>query len=247
MIELHDTTVDDDARLAEIAAEGDSADVAPAYLAFVRSSGRVLAASDGGVILGFAGMVPVGEVAMVTDLFVAADSRGHGIGGRLLGTLLDGQPQRMTLSSSHPHAMPAYRRAGMEPKWRLRYLSGRAVGGGPPLVPAPWNHDRADLVEHFRAEGAIVGHHTVVHVGSRGAVVQRLVNDRAESEMEWLLEALPSGTTVWCRVPEHRPLAGWLEQRGFWENEHDLFSLRPMSISTLRSAAYMPGFFELVR
>lgn len=227
MIELHETTADDDARLAEIAAEGDSTDASPAYLAFVRSSGRLLAASDGDMILGFAGMVPVGEVAMVTDLFIAAESRGHGIGGRLLGTLLESSPQRMTFSSSHPSAVPAYRRAGMEPKWRLRYLSGRAVGGGLPLVPASWRHDRADLVEHFRSEGAIVGHDIVVHVGARGAVVQRLVSDRAESEMQWLLEALPSGTTVWCRVPEHRPLAGWLEQRGFWESEHDLFCASP--------------------
>lgn len=227
MIELRDTTVADDARLAEIAAEGDSADVASAYFAFVRSSGRLLAASDEGLIIGFAGMVPVGEVAMVTDLYVAAESRGHGVGGRLLGTALDGWPQRMTFSSSHPLAMPAYRRAGMEPRWRLRYLSGRAVGGGLPLVPAPWRHDRTDLVEHFRAERAIVGHDIVVHVGTRGAVVERLVSDRPETEMQWLLEALPSGTTVWCRVPEHRPLALWLEQRGFWENDHDMFLSSP--------------------
>ena len=227
MIELRETTIDDDARLAEIAREGDSADASPAYFAFVRSSGSLLAAADGGLVIGFAGMVPVGEVAMVTDLYVAAVSRGHGVGGRLLGALLDGWPQRMTFSSSHPLAMPAYQSAGMEPRWRLRYLSGRAVGGGLPLVPARWRHDRADLVEHFRAEGAIVGHDIVVHVGTRGAVVERLVSDRAEAEMHWLLEALPSGTTVWCRVPEHRPLAGWLEQRGFWVNEHDTFLSSP--------------------
>lgn len=227
MIELHEPTAGDDPRLAELAAEGGSAEATPAYFAFVRAKGRLLAASDGDMVLGFAGMVPVGEVAMVTDLFIAAESRGHGIGGRLLGTLLDGWPQRMTCSSTHPSAVPAYRRAGMEPKWRLRCLSGRAVGGGLPLVPAPWRHDRADLVEHFRSEGAIVGHDIVVHVDARGAVVQRLVSDRAESEMQWLLEALPSGTTVWCRVPEPRPLAGWLEQCGFWEIEHDLFCASP--------------------
>lgn len=227
VIHVRDATPADDGQVAVVASEGSSDDAGPAYLAFVRTTGRLLVAVDGDVVLGFAGMVPVGDAAMVTDLFVGTRSRGHGVGGRLLGELLDGWPQRMAFSSQHPAALPAYRRAGLEPRWRLRCLTGRAVGGGPPMALAPWGHDRTDLVEHYRAVGAEVGRDLVARFGPRGVRVLRLVSDEPEAQLLGLLTSLRSGATVWCCVPEQHPLSAWLDGRGFWEIEHDVFCSTP--------------------
>src|SRR4029078_736025 len=90
---------------------------------------RVTASSD---------VVDVDGVAMLTDLFVAADARGAGVGTQLLHELLDGTDRRMTFSSKHPAALAAYRSAGMEPRWRFLYLKAVANGGGSGLPAAAW-------------------------------------------------------------------------------------------------------------
>ena len=120
----------DDEVMDTIAREGNaSADAS--YLALVRSQqGRLLVAESAGRVTAYGGVVDIDGVAMLSDLFVAADARGAGIGGLLLQELLDGFRDRMTFSSKHPAALAAYRRMGMQPRWRLLYLKGRALGGG---------------------------------------------------------------------------------------------------------------------
>ena len=63
-----------------IAEEGDAPGVDEGYLDFVAAQGRLMVcgAHDDGEVLGFAGSIPVGGAAMVTDLFVSAHQRGTG-------------------------------------------------------------------------------------------------------------------------------------------------------------------------
>lgn len=231
VIELRPARTDDDGAIATIAAEGGSNDATPHYLAFVRERGRLLVAVDadagGERVLGFGGMVPVGGVAMVTDLFVAATARTGGIGGQLLAALVDGFPHRMTCSSTHPAALAAYRRMGMEPRWRLRYLTGRALGGGLPMLQARWHHERPELVAYFVTEGAEVARDMVVHFQPRGVMILRLVGEQPEATMHRFLTSLRPGATVWCHVPEHHPLSPWLDRHDFWETQHDVFCATP--------------------
>src|SRR4051794_41360168 len=101
----------DDPVMDAIAREGDaSADAG--YLTLVRSQqGRLLVAEKDDRVIAFGGVVDIGGVAMLTDLFVAADARGAGVGTQLLGELVEGSGPRMTFSSKHPAAVAAYRRA----------------------------------------------------------------------------------------------------------------------------------------
>ena len=218
-------------RIATIAAEGDS-EAGPRYLAFVAAHGRLLAAERDGDAIAFGGMVPVpladGRVAaMVTDLFVAADVRGRGVGGVLLEHLLAGWPLRMTASSKHPAALPAYARVGMTPRWPIHYLEGTAAGGGLPLRPAPWAHDRRELVQYFADEGAMVTADAVVHVADHGAEVLRLHHHDAVTVMTDVLAALPTGMSVTTCVHAAHPLTDHLLSVGFREFEHDVFCASP--------------------
>lgn len=220
---IRDARAQDHARLAELAAQGD-ADVDPPYLTFVAAAGRVLVACSGAEPVAFAGMVPIAGAAMVTDLFVAADARGRGVGGALLQPLLDGYEQRMTCSSKHPAALPAYGRVGMSPRWRLSYLAGRATGGGPPLVAGPWRGDRPELVDYFATRGAMVTPDAVVDLaGPTGAVVHRLCAADGIARFDEILAALPAGLPVRACVPEVHPLADGLRGRGFGIEDHDVF------------------------
>ena len=214
----------DDARLAEIAAEGD-ADTPADYLAFVRREGRLLVMARGATVLGFAGSVPVGSTAMVTDLFVAADARGKGIGRGLLTALLTDAPSRMTCSSRHPAALPLYGSFGLEPRWRVDYLRGTVGvqdGPGSELAAAPWAHDRRSLVDHF-ARRALVTGDLVVGIAAGVADVRRLQSSDPARVMERLFAALPTGTVVTAKVPEVHPLHAWLVARGFVADEYDTF------------------------
>ena len=126
----------DDLVMDAIAREGDASADAD-YLALVRSQhGRLLVAERDDRVVAFGGVVDIDGVAMLTDLFVAADARGAGIGTMLLDALFDGSSRRMTFSSKHPAALAAYQRVGMEPQWRLLYLKGVANGGGTGLPVA---------------------------------------------------------------------------------------------------------------
>lgn len=217
----------DHLRLVQLAAEGAAGGVDSPYLTFVATTGCLLVACRHGRPVAFGGMVPAGGAAMVTDLFVDASARGAGVGGALLRQLLDGYEQRMTCSSRHPGALPAYERAGMRPRWRLLYLTGRAVGGGPPLARAAWRGGRAELVRYYAGRGAIVTADAVVeradpaHDGA--ATVHRLQAADAVARFEEIRAALPAGTPMRACVPEPHPLARALLERGFHVEDHDLF------------------------
>jgi len=216
----------DDSSAAAIAAAGDAA-TPPWYLAHVRAAGRLLVAERDGTVVGFGGMVPAAGVAMVTDLFVAPHARGAGVGSLLLGHLLDGWPARMTCSSQHPAALPAYARHGMQPRGLVHYYRGRAVGGGPPLQPAPWLHTRAELAAMWAARGAVVTADCIVQVADDGAVaIHRAVGaDGAAgvASVRRALSAFSPSTAVTLCVPDWQPVGEWLLSNRFDRVDHDLW------------------------
>ncbi len=226
-VTIRDAAEGDHLRLAEIAAEGDAGGIDSPYLTFVATGGRLLVACHDGRPVAFGGMVPIGSAAMVTDLFVATDARGGGVGGALLRQLLDGYEQRMTCSSQHAAALPAYRRAGMQPRWRLLYLTGPALGGAPPLEREPWRGERAELVDYLAGRGAVVTADAVVELARAGAgapaVVHRLQATDPARRFDEIRAALPAGTPVRACVPEPNPLARALRERGFRVEDHDVF------------------------
>jgi hypothetical protein len=175
-----------------------------------------------GEVVGFAGTVMAGDVAMVTDLFVASSARGKGVGGRLLAELLDGLPRRMTFSAQHPGALAAYRRLGLTARGRMLYLAGTALGGGPPLMPATWAHGRDELVGHLAAQGAVVTANSIVSVANGQVDILRVDAANATDEFQKLLGGFASGTRVSCYVPEHHPLAQWLLAHNFVVTDHDV-------------------------
>ena len=213
----------DHARLIQIAAEGDFIECESRYLSFIAGVGHLLCATIDGEVVAFGGMIPVGDVAMVTDLFVANVARGQRVAGRLLAELLAGRRRRMTFSADNPAALAAYRREGMEPRGRLLYLSGAALGGGSPVTPAQWAHDRDDLVRHLAAQGAIVTANSVFTIDDGdGVEVLRLDAPNAIDECHQLLRAFDAGTTVTVYVPERNALAAWLLARDFVVVDHDV-------------------------
>lgn len=214
--------------LVRIAAAGGSPDGDERYFGFVASHGRLLVADDDAAgVVGFGGAVDVDDVAMVTDLFVDPDHRGHGIGTAILGHVLGDSTRRMTCSSLDPAAQAAYVAAGMAPKWRLLTMRGRATGGGPPLVASPWQHDRRDLVDYFGSLGAVVDGGCVVSSDEAGDrplhTVLRLVADDPSPVVDALLRALPEGHDVVLSVPEPHPIVPVLEAHRFTVEEHDVF------------------------
>lgn len=219
-MQLRHARHDDVAAMIAIAAAGGSPDADERYFDFVASHGRLVVADDDG-IGGFAGSVVIGDVAMVTDLFVDETHRGRGLGRRLLRAVLDGSWRRMTFSSTHPAALPTYAGLGMVPRWDLVTVRGVASGGGAPLPEGPWRHDRRELIEYFRSRGASVGPDHVVHIGDVAAV-WRLVSEQPEADAAALLAALPAGLEVEWSLPEPHPLTAWLQSKGFVVVDRDV-------------------------
>ncbi|CAN5630322.1 hypothetical protein BH10ACT2_BH10ACT2_18730 [soil metagenome] len=234
----------DYARLARIAAEGDSEDCDAHYLSFVADSGRLLCSIVNDEVVAFAGTVPVDGVAMVTDRFVAKTSRGYGIGGQLLRELLQQHPRRMTFSARNVGALSSYRRMGMQPRGRMLYLSGSGLAGrssGPPLQPSAWVHGRSDLVGHYSARGAIVTSNAVALVSAGGVDVLRLEASDAIAACDLLLRAFDSGTNVRLYVPEQHRLAGWLLANSFAVVDHDVLCATDGADLPPALAALHPG------
>ncbi|MCE9620785.1 MAG: GNAT family N-acetyltransferase [Actinomycetia bacterium] len=231
----------DDERVIQIAAEGDFDNCDSVYLSFIRATGQLLCATVDETAVAFAGMVPVADIAMVTDLFVAQAARGQGVGGRLLAELLAGRTQSMTFSAQHPAAQSAYRRAGMAPRCRMLYLSGSAIGGGPKLVPGGWIHGRDELVGYFVGRGAVITPNAVVLIGATGVEVLRLDAVNAIDECQQLLRAFEAGTNVKLYVPEMHPLAAWLLAQQFVITDHDLLFTTDAVALPATLAALHPG------
>ena len=224
---IRDASLSDDEVIDAIAREGDASADAQ-YLALVRSQGgRLLVAESAGRVVAYGGVVDIDGVAMLCDLFVSTQARGMGIGTRLLGELLDGSTRRMTFSSKHPAAHAAYRRAGMEPKWRLLYLRGAAIGGGAELPVAQWRHDRADLVAQMGLQGARVSSDVVCMPEDNGTWIVRLQSGRPVEALAAALAGLSIGTVVTMCTPEHSDVARWALDNGFAMYDYDSFCATP--------------------
>ncbi|HET6876989.1 MAG TPA: GNAT family N-acetyltransferase [Jatrophihabitans sp.] len=132
----------------------------PRYVRALLEQGRVLVAACDDRICGW-GAVRAGALGeLLTDLFVAPENQGAGIGRTLLARLwpVAEAGGRLTFSSRHPHAQPLYLRSGLQPRWPLLYLAGR-----PGRLPAPQARARSvEAGQAAEAEHALVG-------ASRGA------------------------------------------------------------------------------
>ena len=224
---IREASLSDDAVMDAIAREGDaSAD--SEYLVLVRSQGgRLLVAESGGRVVAYGGVVDIDGVAMLCDLFVAADARGMGIGTQVLEELFDGSHRRMTFSSKHPAAHAAYQRAGMEPQWRLLYLRGVAIGGGAAVPVDEWRHGRAALVEQMARQGAHVSADVVWMPEDNGAWIARLQSDRPVEVLAAALAGLTAGTVVTMCTPEHSAVAQWAQDNGFAVSDYDTLCATP--------------------
>jgi GNAT superfamily N-acetyltransferase len=227
---IREASFADDAVMDAIAREGDaSADTR--YLALVRSQGgRLLVAELDGRVVAYGAVVDIEGIAMLCDLFVAAAARGLGVGTRVLDELLDGSSRRMTFSSKHPAAHAAYRRVGMEPRWRLLYLRGAAFGDGRQLPDSQWRHGRAALVEEMARQGAHVSTDVVSMPEGDGVKIARLESARPVEALTAALAGLTVGTIVTMCTPEHSPVAAWAQHNGFTVTDHDTFCATPDAV-----------------
>ena len=226
MLTIREAVAADDARIAEIAFEGD-AGADDWYLRIVRAEGRLLVAENEHDVVAYGGMADADGVAMVSDLFVTTAARGTGIGGLLLTELLEGWVHRMTCSSRDPAALRVYQRHGMMPRMQLHYLRAPALGGGPPLDPAPWQHGRASLVNQFAEMGATVTADVAVSFGD-SVEVHRLCSPEPEPVLLDVMRAAPAGTPVEVKVLASHPLRSWLADRGFEQYEYDTWCSTPL-------------------
>lgn len=202
--------------LVDIAAQGGSPDADPAHLAFLAEAGRLLVADGADGVEGFVGAVPLRGAVMVTDLFVAAGRRGHGVGGALLGAALPAGVGAFTFASADPAALAAYRRVGMAVHWPLLTMRGAACGGSQ-HQERQWSGTDDAVAGHLRRCGAFSTGHALV--GHRGAVahLHRLeapagVVARALAEV---CSSLAEGTPIEVSVPAGSPLLNELVLRDF--------------------------------
>jgi GNAT superfamily N-acetyltransferase len=226
-VDVRDAVPSDDALLDVIARQG-GASANAGYLALLRAQdARLLVAESRGRVVGFGGVVDVDGVAMLTDLFVAADARGCGVGTALLDQLFEGWSRRMTFSSKHPAALAAYRRSGLQPQWRLLYLDGSATGGRVAVPGATWQHDRRALVEELARQGAHVMADVVTVSEPNTTRIARLHSKRPVSALVDALAQMPVNTAVRMCVPEHSEVAAWSLANGFAIVDHDTFCATP--------------------
>jgi hypothetical protein len=85
--------------------------------------GRLVVASDGHVLVGFAAVVQQGPLAVLTDCFVRPNSQSTGVGTALLDAVLPPTGPLATLASADPRAVSSYARRRMVPRWPAYYLS----------------------------------------------------------------------------------------------------------------------------
>jgi hypothetical protein len=99
-------------------------DVVGPYLDHLLAHHRALVVEEAGVVVAFGATLETGRARMLTDLFVAPDRLGSGIGRPLLGELLAGASACATFASADPRALALYVRAGMTPTWISLYVEG---------------------------------------------------------------------------------------------------------------------------
>ncbi|MBI4933374.1 MAG: GNAT family N-acetyltransferase [Actinobacteria bacterium] len=226
-LELRRAVPADFTALRAIAAAGGSPDGDDRYFAFVGSIGTLMVATVDRLVVGFAGVVPVRGSAMVSDLFVDPAHRAHGVGRRLLRSVLDDHASRLTFSSTHPAALRLYAEFGMVADERLVTMDGVAVGGSAPLMPGSWQHDRPEVIDHFRRSGAVITNHSVVRVGVGDVEVWRVDGHEPERALSDVIAAGAPGDRISLSMLESHPLVSWLQRQGFHETDHDIWCRTP--------------------
>jgi len=125
---LRPATSADVAGIARVAIDtdqaGEGAGADASYVHHLLTRGTVVVATTDDVVIGYAATVRIAEVDMLADLFISPDWQGKGMGGALLSKVWSDAPDRMTLSSTHPAALPLYVRFGMAPILPVLYVSG---------------------------------------------------------------------------------------------------------------------------
>jgi GNAT superfamily N-acetyltransferase len=229
------------------------------YLQHLMSYGRLLVAGD--PVLGFAGMLPVGGVAMLTDLFVDPDAQSAGTGSTLLDAVLDGWAERMTFSSQDPRAVSLYARAGMSARWPLFYLVGDASRLGrevtatpvPPERAGGWERrwtgvDRTPTYRMWSGQGAeplLIGDPAApvaVAAYSGPEVLPHVAVAPDATAGEAILDAVASaGGRVRLYLPGPHPAVEPLLRSGFHIDDFDLFMTT--GPDTVATGAYEPGLY----
>ena len=231
-VRIREALLADDAVIDAIAREGD-AGADGEYLALVRSQrGLLLVADSDGVVVAYGGVIPVEppmDALMLTDLFVTTSARGRGIGGQLLTALFGDNQRRMTSSSKHDAALPAYQRAGMMPRQRILYFVGHGSGLAGAALPAnePWRHERAGLVDAWSRCGGHVGPDVATVVEDGGVRIARLQSAGPVAVLHDTLRSIDSAITVRLCVPERSPVASAVVALGFEVEDNDIWCASP--------------------
>ena len=230
-------------RMREVGDRAGSPDVDDGYLTFVAAEGRLVVAIDDGNVVGYAGAVPVGDVTMISDLFVDPSAQHRGAGAMLAAAVVAGSRAVQTCSSRHPAASSVYSRLGLEVRDRLLYVRGTCVGGSDPLAATPWRHGRDSLTRYFGSIGAVVSADAVVCEHDDVVEVLRLQAPRPVEALRNLLKAFPAGRPVRACVPESSSLARWMLEHGFDVTDHDIVMAQPdVALDTAPSLVH-PGLW----
>ena len=213
---VRDAREDDWPALVDIAADGGSPDADPTHLAFLAEAGRLLVAEGADGVEGFVGVVPLRGAVMVTDLFVAAGRRGHGVGGALLGAALPTGVGAFTFASADPAALAAYRRVGMAAHWPLLRMRGAACGGSV-LEERPWSGTDDAVAGHLMRCGASSTGHALIDRRGEVAHLHRLEAPAglAARVLAEVCSGLAEGTPIEVSVPAGSPLLNELVLRDF--------------------------------
>ena len=125
---VRSATSADFAGIAQVATDtdqaGEGAGADARYVDHLLTRGRLVVATTGDVVVGYAATVRIADVDMLADLFLSPEWQGQGMGGASLDRVWSDAPERMTLSSTHPSALPLYVRYGMAPILPMLYVSG---------------------------------------------------------------------------------------------------------------------------
>jgi GNAT superfamily N-acetyltransferase len=229
------------------------------YRQFIASHGRLAVAVVDRAVVGFGGAIDADGVCMVTDLFLLEEHQGRGLGAAMLNLLVAGTTRRMTFSSAHQAALPAYRRVGMRPRWNLQYWLGRASASVAALevvdvVRHDWQGDRGDLADHWSAQGGrllhildagrLVGWSIVTPTADVAATwtIARLSSDLPHDlVMHDVLSVVPAGDSVLVCTPDRSAARELLARIGFDRIDQDICCTTDGVEVAARLAALHPG------